>query len=81
MSDQYQEISNRLMAISEEIADLALADLRDSLEEGRQKTTPLEKRLTRARRAVEKAAYFWTHLAKTFFNWGSRLGHRLTGGP
>ena len=56
MSDQYQEISNRLMAISEEIADLALADLRDSLEEGRQKTTPLEKRLTRARRAVEKAA-------------------------
>jgi len=44
------------MAISEEIADLALADLRDSLEEGRQKTTPLEKRLTRARRAVEKAA-------------------------
>ena len=56
MSDQYQEISNRLMAISEEIADLALADLRDSLEEGRQKTTPLEKRLTRARRAVKKAA-------------------------
>ena len=36
MSDQYQEISSRLMAISEEIADLALADLRDSLEEGMQ---------------------------------------------
>lgn len=43
--------------IAEEIADLALDSLRDSIEAGETRLSDDEKRLTRARRAVEKAAY------------------------
>ena len=43
--------------MAEEIADLALESLRDSIEAGETKLSDEEKRLTRARRAVEKAAH------------------------
>ncbi|MCY4665787.1 MAG: hypothetical protein OXC00_14095 [Acidimicrobiaceae bacterium] len=57
MVDKRHDISERLSAISEEIADLALESLRDSIEAGETKSSDEEKRLARARRAVEKAAY------------------------
>lgn len=57
MVDQRHDISDRLEAIAEEIADLALESLRGSIEAGKTKLSDEEKRLTRARRAVEKAAY------------------------
>ena len=56
-----EEIAERLTAIAEEMADLALDRLRQASEElgatGRPDPTVLaeERRLTRARRAVEKA--------------------------
>ena len=61
MIDKHHDISERLSAIAEEIADLALESLRDSIEAGETKSSDNEKRLARARRAVEKAA----HLLRT----------------
>lgn len=57
MVGKRHDISERLSAISEEIADLALESLRDSIEAGETKPSDEEKRLARARRAVEKAAH------------------------
>lgn len=56
MAGEFDEIRARLEAISEELADLALARLRDSIDEGGTELPVDERRLTRARRAVEKAA-------------------------
>lgn len=62
MSERLDDIRSRLEAISEELADLALVALRDAVgagEEGADGTAAAaaseEKRLTRARRAVDKA--------------------------
>jgi DNA-binding ferritin-like protein len=57
MVDKRHDVSEQLSAIAEEIADLALESLRRSIEAGETKSSDEEKRLTRARRAVEKAAY------------------------
>ena len=57
MVDKRHDISERLSAIADELADLALESLRDSVEAGATRASPEEKRLTRARRAVEKAAH------------------------
>ena len=51
------DISERLSGIAEELADLVLESLRDSIEAGATKVSQEEKRLTQARRAVEKAAH------------------------
>ena len=57
MVDKRHDISDRLAGIAEEIADLALESLRDSIEAGETRSSDEEKRLTRARRSVEKAVY------------------------
>jgi hypothetical protein len=49
------DIRNRLEAIAEELADLALDALRQAVESGATKSET-ERRLTRARTAVYKAA-------------------------
>jgi hypothetical protein len=55
------DIAGRLAAISEELADLALVRLRDAADEVRHGGAPdaalvaEEKRITRARRSVDKA--------------------------
>ena len=56
MSGEFDELRGRLEAISEELADLAIARLRDSIDAGGTELPIDERRLTRARRAVEKAA-------------------------
>ncbi len=50
------DIHARLEGIADELADLAMVELREALERGAT-ASPAEKRLTRARRAVEKAAH------------------------
>ena len=55
MPGEFDDIRARLEAISEELADLALARLRDSIDNGGHELPVDEKRITRARRAVEKA--------------------------
>ena len=56
MAGEFDEIRVRLEAISEELADLAMQRLRDSIDAGGNELPVDERRLTRARRAVEKAA-------------------------
>lgn len=55
MAQEFDEIRTKLETISEEIADLAIMHLRDAIESGN--TAATERRLTRARRAVDKAIH------------------------
>jgi exonuclease VII small subunit len=50
------DLRDRLEAIAEELADLALDRLRRAVEAGATAVPAAERRLTQARRAVEKAA-------------------------
>ena len=56
MAGEFDEIRGRLEAIAEELADLAIVRLRESIDAGGTELPVDERRLTRARRAVEKAA-------------------------
>ena len=55
MAGEFDEIRGRLEAISEELADLAMVRLRESIDAGGDELPVDERRLARARRAVEKA--------------------------
>jgi len=55
MAGEFDDIRARLEAISEELADLAIQRLRESIDAGGTELPVDEKRLQRARRAVEKA--------------------------
>jgi predicted ABC-type ATPase len=57
MAGEFEEIRGRLEVISEELADLAIVRLRESIDAGGHELPVDEKRLTRARRAVEKAIH------------------------
>ena len=57
MAGEFDEIRGRLEGIAEELADLAIARLRESIDAGGTEYPVDEKRLTRARRAVEKAIH------------------------
>jgi hypothetical protein len=55
MSGEFDDIRQRLEVISEELADLAIERLRESIDAGGTELPVDERRLTRARRAVDKA--------------------------
>jgi hypothetical protein len=55
MAGEFDDIRGRLEQIAEELADLAIIRLRESIDAGGTEYPVDEKRLTRARRAVEKA--------------------------
>jgi hypothetical protein len=55
VAGEFDAIRARLEAIAEELADLALVRLRESIDAGGTELPVDERRLTRARRAVEKA--------------------------
>jgi predicted ABC-type ATPase len=55
MAGEFEDIRMRLKSISEELADLAIVRLRESIDAGGHELPVDERRLTRARRAVEKA--------------------------
>ena len=55
MAGEFDEICQRLETISEELADLAMVRLKESIDAGGTELPVDEKRLTRARRAVQKA--------------------------
>ena len=55
MAGEFEDIRGRLQVISEELADLAIIRLRESIDAGGTELPIDERRLTRARRAVEKA--------------------------
>jgi hypothetical protein len=56
VAGELQDIRRRLEAISEELADLAIDRLRQSIDAGGTELPLDERRITRARRAVERAA-------------------------
>lgn len=55
MADEFDHIRARLETISEELADLAIERLKESIDAGGNELPVDERRLSRARRAVEKA--------------------------
>ena len=57
MAGEFDEVRQRLESIAEELADLAMVRLRESIDAGGTELPVVERRLTRARRAVEKAAF------------------------
>jgi hypothetical protein len=57
VAGEFDDIRQRLEAIAEELADLAIDRLRESIDAGGTELPVDERRLTRARRAVEKAAH------------------------
>ncbi|MGH9129671.1 MAG: hypothetical protein ACRDY2_12085 [Acidimicrobiales bacterium] len=56
MAGEFGDIRRRLESIAEELADLAIQRLRESIDGGGTELPVDERRLTRARRAVERAA-------------------------
>lgn len=56
-SSDFSNIVSRLEGISEELADLAMSRLRDSIDAGDGEFPVDEKIITRARRAIEKAIH------------------------
>jgi hypothetical protein len=56
VAGEFAEIRARLLAIGEELADLGLERLRESIDAGGVELPVDERRLARARRAVLKAA-------------------------
>ena len=84
MSEDLSEVAERLSAISESLADLAINRLRqasDSVRAGGEPDSALvaeEKRITRARRAVDKAA---TLLGGSGGAGGSASGFAFDEGP
>jgi uncharacterized protein YheU (UPF0270 family) len=56
MAGELADIRARLEGIAEELADLAIIRLRESIDAGGVELPLDERRMTRARRAVEKAA-------------------------
>ncbi len=66
MAGEFDDIRHRLEGISEELADLAIERLKESIDAGGHELPVDEKRLTRARRAVEKAIGLLTEPDDTF---------------
>ena len=56
MSPEIEDLVARLDQINEDLADLAMRRLRDSIDAGGDQLPVDEKLITRARRAVEKAS-------------------------
>ena len=57
MRERLDDIADRLSTLGEEIADVAIDALREALRSGQSGRPASEKRLTQARRAVEKAVH------------------------
>jgi hypothetical protein len=57
LGDRRDGLADRLDVIAEELSDLAMESLRDALERGDADRPVEERRLTQARRSVEKAAH------------------------
>jgi hypothetical protein len=56
VAGEFEDIRHRLEGIAEELTDLSMERLRESIDAGGTELPVDERRLTRARRAVEKAA-------------------------
>jgi len=57
MSSEIEEIRSQIEGLVEKIADLAMRDLRETIDAGEQKSSSKEKELIRVRRSLEKASH------------------------
>ena len=57
MSSEIEEIRSQIEGLVEKVADLALQDLRETIDAGEQKSSSKEKELIRVRRSLEKASH------------------------
>ena len=57
MSSEIEEIRAQIEGLVEKIADLAMQDLRETIDAGKEKSSSKEKQLIRVRRSLEKASY------------------------
>lgn len=56
MEDRIADIRSRLESITEELTEVSVDLLRSAIEAGETARPPIDKKLSQARRAVEKAA-------------------------
>ena len=56
MAADLEDIRGRLEVLAEELADLSMEALRDAIDAGERGRPATERRLTQARRSVERAA-------------------------
>jgi len=66
VAGEFDRIRSQLEVIAEELADLAISRLRESIDAGGSELPVDERRLTRARRAVEKAIHLLEEPDTTF---------------
>jgi hypothetical protein len=57
MMEQIEAIVSELEIISERLNDAAMVALSEAIERGETARPPIEKRISQARRAIDKAAY------------------------
>ena len=57
MSSDIEEIRSQIEGLVEKVADLAMQDLRETIDAGEQKSSSKEKQLIRVRRSLEKASH------------------------
>ena len=60
--ESFESLAERLDQISDEIAEVALTELKAAVRRGEQKRPAAERTLTQARRSIEKAAHLLRHL-------------------
>ena len=62
MTDALDSFADRLDAITEELSEMALDELKAALRRGDQKRPATERTITQARRAIEKASHLLRRL-------------------
>tara|TARA_B100000427_G_scaffold34133_1_gene24852 strand:- start:509 stop:703 length:195 start_codon:yes stop_codon:yes gene_type:complete len=64
MSAEMEEIRTQIDVLIEKVADLAMQDLRETIDAGEEKSSTKEKQLIRVRRSLEKASHLLSDLEK-----------------
>ncbi len=62
MSTEMEEIRTQIDVLIEKVADLAMQDLRETIDAGEEKSSTKEKQLIRVRRSLEKASHLLSDL-------------------
>ena len=63
MSSEIEEIRSQIEGLVEKVGDLAMQDLRETIDAGEQKSSSKEKELIRVRRSLEKASHLLSGLS------------------
>ena len=64
MTTEMEEIRTQIDVLIEKVSDLAMQDLRETIDAGEEKSSTKEKQLMRVRRSLEKASHLLSDLDK-----------------